>query len=246
MNTLPALLLALAIAAGTSLGGYFIGRGFTDARALERTVNVKGLSERDVPADVAIWPLQLSVADNLMLGRHRLTRTGFVSAGLRLPAARKERALHSERVAEIAAFVGLTAHLPVPVGLLPYGVQKRVELARALCMEPRLLLLDEPVAGMNGGERREMATLISAIREDLGISLLLVEHDMGMVMRLADAVTELDGIEGAQVHRSWWVARDAIVDAKRGDGRATLTLKDGAEVPVSRTYAGELREKGWI
>jgi len=64
MNTLPALLLALAIAAGTSLGGYFIGRGFTDARALERTVNVKGLSERDVPADVAIWPLQLSVADN--------------------------------------------------------------------------------------------------------------------------------------------------------------------------------------
>lgn len=67
-----------------------------------------------------------------------------------------------------------------------------------------------------------------------------------ILMRLADAVAELDGIEGTQVHRSWWVARDAIVDAKRGDGRATLTLKDGAEVPVSRTYAGELREKGWI
>ena len=67
-----------------------------------------------------------------------------------------------------------------------------------------------------------------------------------ILLRLADAVAELDGIEGAQVHRSWWVARDAIVDAKRGDGRATLTLKDGAEVPVSRTYAGELRDKGWI
>jgi len=67
-----------------------------------------------------------------------------------------------------------------------------------------------------------------------------------ILMRLADAVSELEGIEGLQVHRSWWVARDAIVDAKRGDGRATLTLKDGAEAPVSRTYAGLLREKGWI
>ena len=67
-----------------------------------------------------------------------------------------------------------------------------------------------------------------------------------ILMRLADAVDELEGIEGAQVHRSWWVARDAITDAKRGDGRATLTLKDGAEVPVSRTYAGLLRERNWI
>ncbi|WP_337187445.1 LytTR family DNA-binding domain-containing protein [Phenylobacterium sp.] len=67
-----------------------------------------------------------------------------------------------------------------------------------------------------------------------------------ILMRLADAVAELEGIEGAQVHRSWWVARDAIVGARRGDGRATLTLKDGAEVPVSRTYAGALRDKGWI
>ena len=93
---------------------------------------------------------------------------------------------------EIAAFVGLAERLATPVGLLPYGVQKRVELARALCMEPRLLLLDEPVAGMSGGERRNMAELIIAVRESLGISILLVEHDMGMVMRLADAVTVLD------------------------------------------------------
>ena len=67
-----------------------------------------------------------------------------------------------------------------------------------------------------------------------------------ILMRLADAVAELDGIEGMQVHRSWWVARDAIADARRGDGRAVLTLKDGANVPVSRTYAGELRDRGWI
>jgi DNA-binding LytR/AlgR family response regulator len=67
-----------------------------------------------------------------------------------------------------------------------------------------------------------------------------------ILLRLADAIAELEGIEGAQVHRSWWVARDAIADAKRGDGRATLTLKDGAEAPVSRTYARLLRERGWI
>jgi hypothetical protein len=67
-----------------------------------------------------------------------------------------------------------------------------------------------------------------------------------ILMRLADAVTELEGIEGAQVHRSWWIARDAITGAERGDGRATLTLKDGAQVPVSRTYARTLRERGWI
>ena len=67
-----------------------------------------------------------------------------------------------------------------------------------------------------------------------------------ILMRLADAVAELEGIEGVQVHRSWWVARDAIADARRGDGRATLTPKDGSEVPVSRTYAGILRERGWI
>lgn len=67
-----------------------------------------------------------------------------------------------------------------------------------------------------------------------------------ILLRLADAVAELEGVEGAQVHRSWWVARDAIADAERGDGRATLTLKDGSQVPVSRTYAKILREKGWI
>ncbi|WP_432752195.1 ABC transporter ATP-binding protein [Streptomyces sp. JL2001] len=133
-----------------------------------------------------------TVTDNLMLGRHTLTRAGFAATALRLPGAVREQRRHLERVREIGAFVGLGAVLDAPVALLPYGDRKRVELARALCMEPRLLLLDEPVAGMNTAERAGMARTITEIRDALGISILIVEHDMGMVMRLADEVTVLD------------------------------------------------------
>jgi branched-chain amino acid transport system ATP-binding protein len=135
---------------------------------------------------------ELTVEDNLLLGRHRLTRTGFTAAGLRLPQARREERRHRERVREFAEFAGIAERLHEPAGALPYGDRKRVEMARALCTEPRLLMLDEPVAGMNATERLEMAELILAAREGLGISILLVEHDMGMVMRLADEVTVLN------------------------------------------------------
>ncbi|MGW4726579.1 ABC transporter ATP-binding protein [Streptomyces sp. NPDC004291] len=137
-------------------------------------------------------PPRATVEDSLMLGRHRLTRTGFLAAGLRLPSAAREEARHRARVREIAAFVGLEGQLSRPAGSLPYGQQKLAELARALCMEPRLLLLDEPVAGMTADERRRTASVIAGVRDGLGISVLLVEHDMGLVMRLADSVTVLD------------------------------------------------------
>ncbi|MEV6212965.1 ABC transporter ATP-binding protein [Kitasatospora sp. NPDC051914] len=133
-----------------------------------------------------------TVAENLMLGRHRLTRAGFAATALGLPSAVREQRRHRARAAEIADFLGLGPYFDRPVGPLPYGVRKRVEIARALCTEPGLLLLDEPVAGMNPTERLAMADTVAAIREALGISILLVEHDMGMVMRLADAVTVLD------------------------------------------------------
>ncbi|WP_329204746.1 ABC transporter ATP-binding protein [Streptomyces sp. NBC_00683] len=133
-----------------------------------------------------------TVADNLMLGRHTLTRAGLAASALRLPGSVREQREHHERVREIAEFTGLGTQVDSPVGLLPYGDRKRVELARALCMEPRLLLLDEPVAGMNTAERLAMARTISRIRDALGISVLIVEHDMGMVMRMADEVTVLD------------------------------------------------------
>lgn len=133
-----------------------------------------------------------SVAENLMLGRHSLTKAGFVSSGLRLPRATAEGRLHGARVREIAEFMDLGHLLHTPVGVLSYGDQKRVEVARALCTEPRLLLLDEPVAGMNAEETDRMATAILEIRSALGISVVLVEHDMGMVMKIADRITVLD------------------------------------------------------
>jgi branched-chain amino acid transport system ATP-binding protein len=133
-----------------------------------------------------------TVAENLMLGRHHLTRAGFLSAGLRLPKATREGRLHGRRVREIAEFLELGDKLETPVGVLSYGDQKRVEVARALCTEPDLLLLDEPVAGMNAAETRRMAAAVLEIRSALGISVVLVEHDMGMVMGIADRVTVLD------------------------------------------------------
>lgn len=133
-----------------------------------------------------------SVEDNLMLGRHSLTRTGFLAAGMGLPSARREEHRHRERVREIADFLDLTGQLHGPVGELSYGGQKRVEIARALAMEPKVLLLDEPVAGMNAGEKRYIATLIAEIARSLSITVILVEHDMEMVMSISDRVTVLD------------------------------------------------------
>ncbi|MGA5262032.1 ABC transporter ATP-binding protein [Streptomyces griseoincarnatus] len=135
---------------------------------------------------------QGTVADNLMLGRHALTRAGFTASALRLPGARREQREHLARAREIAELTGLGHHFDSPVGLLSYGDRKRVELARALCLEPRVLLLDEPVAGMNAAERARTAEVVAELRAELGLSVVLVEHDMGLVMRLADEVTVLD------------------------------------------------------
>jgi branched-chain amino acid transport system ATP-binding protein len=133
-----------------------------------------------------------TVLDNLLVARHRLMREGFVTGGLRLPRARRERARHVARVHEVAALMQLEDVLAQPAGALSYGMRKRLELARALCAEPGLLLLDEPVAGMTQEESAAMARAIAAARAELGISVLVVEHDMGFVMGIADHVTVLD------------------------------------------------------
>ncbi|MFD7997295.1 ABC transporter ATP-binding protein [Streptomyces mexicanus] len=135
---------------------------------------------------------QGTVADNLMLGRHALMRAGFAAGALRLPRAVREERAHLAEARRIADLTGLGGLFDTPVALLSYGDRKRVELARALCLEPRVLLLDEPVAGMNAAERARTADVVRDVRAELGLSVVLVEHDMGLVMRLADEVTVLD------------------------------------------------------
>jgi branched-chain amino acid transport system ATP-binding protein len=134
----------------------------------------------------------LTVLDNLMLGRHHHIAYGTLSALLWLGRARRAEIAHRAAVEEIIDFLELEQWRRLPVGLLPYGVQKRVELGRALAMEPKLLLLDEPVGGMNVEETEDMARYILDIREELDIPIILVEHDMGLVMDLADRVLVVD------------------------------------------------------
>ena len=136
--------------------------------------------------------VHLDVIDNLLLGRHHLMGSGFLAGALWLGRARREELVHRAAVEEVVDLLELTPYRRLPVGSLPYGVQKRIELGRALSMEPRLLLLDEPVAGMNLEETEDMARYIIEIRDRLDLAMILVEHDMHMVMDLADRVMALD------------------------------------------------------
>jgi branched-chain amino acid transport system ATP-binding protein len=134
----------------------------------------------------------LTVIENLMLGRHHHIRYGPLSAIAWLGRARRAEIANRMFVEEIIDFLELEQWRRLPVGLLPFGVQKRVEVGRALAMEPKLLMLDEPVAGMNLEETEDMARYILDIRDELNIPIILVEHDMGLVMDLADRVLVVD------------------------------------------------------
>ena len=134
----------------------------------------------------------LTVLDNLMLGRHTEAGYGMLSAMLFVGKAHRAELRHRAVVEDIIDFLEIEVYRKMPVGLLPYGIQKRVELGRALAMNPRLLLLDEPVAGMNAEETEDMARFILDIRDELDIPMILVEHDMGLVMDLADRVMVVD------------------------------------------------------
>ena len=134
----------------------------------------------------------LSVSDNLALGRHTHLSYSVASALLYRGRAKKAEVATRAIVEELIDFLEIEAYRAFPVGMLPYGVKKRVELGRALAMQPAVLLLDEPVAGMNVEETEDMARFILDVRTELGIAMVLVEHDMGLVMDLADRVMVLD------------------------------------------------------
>jgi branched-chain amino acid transport system ATP-binding protein len=134
----------------------------------------------------------LTVRENVMLGAHHRARANFVTAALALPAVRREEAELARDADEILERLDLSEVADRPAGSLPFGVLKRVELARALCGKPRLLLLDEPASGLSHEEVGKLADLLLELRSDYDLTLLLVEHHMAMVMRVSDHVAVLD------------------------------------------------------
>ncbi len=134
----------------------------------------------------------LTVLDNLLVGRHHLYRRGWLANLFWTRGTHREELEHRRKAEEIIDFLNLERYRLMPVGILPYGVRKRIELGRALCMEPRLLLLDEPAAGLNQEETEELARYLLDIKSDLGVTQILIEHELGFVMDLAERVAVFD------------------------------------------------------
>jgi branched-chain amino acid transport system ATP-binding protein len=134
----------------------------------------------------------LSTVDNLMAARHIHMRQNALAGMLYWGAARREEVRHRQVVEEIIDFLEINAIRKSIVGTLPYGLRKRIELGRALALEPRILLLDEPMAGMNSEEKEDMARFVLDIHQRRGVTIVLIEHDMGLVMDISDRIVVLD------------------------------------------------------
>jgi branched-chain amino acid transport system ATP-binding protein len=134
----------------------------------------------------------MSVLDNVMLGRHRHMRVGLLSAALFWGRSIREESVHRRRAEEVLEFLELERHRKELVAGLPFGVQKLVALGRALAADPILILLDEPSTGMNRQEKEDLARFVLRIKQELGLAMLWVEHDMELVADLADRVTVID------------------------------------------------------
>ncbi len=134
----------------------------------------------------------MSVLDNIMTGRNLKMRSNFLLDAIYWGPAQREEIAHRKAVEEIIDFLEIQHIRKTPVGRLPYGLQKRVELGRALAAEPSILLLDEPMAGMNVEEKQDMCRFILDVNDQLGTTIVLIEHDMGVVMDISDRVVVLD------------------------------------------------------
>jgi branched-chain amino acid transport system ATP-binding protein len=135
---------------------------------------------------------RMSVLDNILVGRKLHSKANFLEVALQLPKAIKEEKQNREKCEEIIKFLEIENIKNTPVGKLPYGLQKKVELGRALATEADVLLLDEPMAGMNVEEKRDMCRFILKVNDELGTTIVLIEHDMGVVMDISDRVVVLD------------------------------------------------------
>ena len=134
----------------------------------------------------------MSVLENLMAGRNLMMKTGILQQALYWGATQREELAHRAKVEEIITFLEIESIRKTPVGQLPYGLQKRVELGRALAAEPSMLLLDEPMAGMNVEEKQDMCRFVLDVNAEFGTTIVLIEHDMGVVMDISDRVVVLD------------------------------------------------------
>ena len=135
---------------------------------------------------------RMSALDNILVGRKLHSKANFIDIAFQLPKAKREETENRQKCEEIISFLEIDEIKNTPVGKLPYGLQKRVELGRALAAEPEVLLLDEPMAGMNVEEKREMCRFILEVNDNYGTTIILIEHDMGVVMDISDRVVVLD------------------------------------------------------
>ena len=190
----------------------FKGRVFTDMDPHEAAV--MGIARTF--QNIALFK-GMTVLDNIMTGRNLKMRASILAQALRVGPAEHEEIRHREHVEQIIDFLELQAYRKTPAGRLPYRLQKRVDLGRALASEPQMLLLDEPMAGMNLEEKQDMCRYILDANEQLGTTIVLIEHDMGVVMDISDRVVVLDyGRKIADGSPDEVRANQAVVDAYLG------------------------------
>ena len=160
----------------------------------------------------------MTVLDNLLIGRHVHQSAGVLAGGIYIGPGQREEIAHREVVEDVIDFLEIQHIRKKVVGTLAYGLQKRVELARALALEPKLLLLDEPMAGMNAEEKEDMARFIVELHEERGTAIVMIEHDMGVVMDLSDRITVLNFGEKIAEGRPEEISRNrAVQDAYLGE-----------------------------
>ena len=164
-------------------------RGKTFAHMNSREVAVMGVARTF--QSLALFK-GMNVIDNIMSGRNLKMKTNLFQQAIRWGPAQREENQHREFVEHIIDFLEIQPYRKTQVGRLPYGLQKRVDLGRALAMEPQVLLLDEPMAGMNVEEKQDMCRFVLDVNDEFGSTIVLIEHDMGVVMDISDRVVVLD------------------------------------------------------